>query len=144
MAEVWSSFQKGVFQLPYSKVREFLLTSAKVAIFSSYSAYYNVAYTLRYMFPYAKSVAYTNVLQRYIRNNLYYYYYRIRYLSHVCASVRSFLPPRASRPQNIGTCIYVRVHRDTGKLLYDYIIIVIFAKNASFRSHGSICLPRIH
>ena len=29
----------------------------------------------------------------------------------VCESVRSFLPPRASRPRNIGT--YIRVHRDT-------------------------------
>ena len=29
----------------------------------------------------------------------------------VCVSVRSFLPPRASRPRNIGTC----VHRDTEK-----------------------------
>ena len=54
------------FKLSYLKVREFvLLTSAEVAIFSSYSAC-NVAGTLRYMFPYAKSVAYTNVLQRYV------------------------------------------------------------------------------
>ena len=52
-------------KLSYSKVREFLLSSAEVAIFSSYSAC-NVAYTLRYMVPYAKSVAYTNVLQRYV------------------------------------------------------------------------------
>ena len=35
----------------------------------------------------------------------------------VCVSVRIFLPPRASRPRNIGT--YVRVHRDTEKNFYD-------------------------
>ena len=40
----------------------------------------------------------------------------------VCVCVRSFLPPHASRPRNIGT--YIRVHRDTEKSL----IIVIFAK----------------
>ena len=52
-------------KLSYSKVREFLRTLAEVAIFYSYSAC-NVAYTLRYMFPYAKSVAYTNILQHYV------------------------------------------------------------------------------
>ena len=35
---------------------------------------------------------------------------------------------------------YVRVHRDTEKTF----IIVIFAKNASFRSYGVICLPQMH
>ena len=50
----------------------------------------------------------------------------------VCVSVRSFLPPRASRPRNIGT----QRHGKT-------FIIVIFAKNASFRSYGVICLPRM-
>ena len=34
---------------------------------------------------------------------------------------------------------YVRVHSDTEKTF----IIVIFAKNASFRSYGVICLPRM-
>ena len=34
---------------------------------------------------------------------------------------------------------YVRVHRKTEKTF----IIVIFAKNASFRSYGVICLPRM-
>ena len=34
-------------------------------------------------------------------NNLYYRYYGCPMC--VCASVRSFLPPRASRPRNIGT-----------------------------------------
>ena len=51
----------------------------------------------------------------------------------VCVSVHSFLPPRASRYR----C--VRVHGNTGKSF----IIVIFAQNASFRSKGVICLPRI-
>ena len=45
----------------------------------------------------------------------------------MCVSVCSFLPPRASR------------HRT-----FLYIIIVIFAENASFRSYGGIiCLPRM-
>ena len=39
----------------------------------------------------------------------------------VCVSVRSFLPPRASRPLNIGTCTYVFTTQ--GKTF----IIVIFA-----------------
>ena len=56
----------------------------------------------------------------------------------VCVSVRSFLPPRASRPRNIGTYVFT-VTRKT--LLY--IIIVNFAENASFRSYGIICLPRM-
>ena len=49
----------------------------------------------------------------------------------VCLSVHSFLPPPASQYR------YVRVHCDTEKPF----IIVIFAKNASFRSYGVICLP---
>ena len=53
----------------------------------------------------------------------------------VCVSVRSFLPPRASRSKYR----YVRVHSDTEKTF----IIVNFAKNASFRSYGVICLPRM-
>ena len=44
----------------------------------------------------------------------------------VCVSVRSLLPPRASRLRSPQ-------HRKT--------VIVIFAKNASFRSYGVICLP---
>ena len=45
-------------------------------------------------------------------------------------SVRSFLPPRTSRPRNnIGTYVFTA----TRKTLL-YIIIVIFAENASFRS----------
>ena len=56
----------------------------------------------------------------------------------VCVSVRSFLPPRASRPRNIGT--NVTVFSATRKKTF---IIVIFAKNAWFRSYGAvICLPR--
>ena len=55
---------------------------------------------------------------------------------YVCVSVRSFLPPRASRPRNIGTYMF---HRDTENTF----IIVIFAKNISFRSYGVICLPRM-
>ena len=53
----------------------------------------------------------------------------------VCVSVRSFLPPCTYRSRNIGT--YVWVHRDKGKTF----IILIIAKNASFRSYGVICLP---
>ena len=49
--------------------------------------------------------------------------------------VRSFLLPRASRPRR--TCS--PRHR---KLFY-YIIIVIFAENASLKSYGVICLPRM-
>ena len=44
-------------------------------------------------------------------------------------SVRSFLPPRASRSRNIRR--YVGVHRDT-KNSFIFFIIVIFAENASF------------
>ena len=54
----------------------------------------------------------------------------------VCVSVRSFLPPRASRPRNIGTYVFTATRKKT-------FIIVIFAKNASFRSYGVICLPRM-
>ena len=44
------------------------------------------------------------------------------YCSCPCACVcmcvvRSFLPPRASRPRNIG--IYIRVQRDMGKKIYN-------------------------
>ena len=57
----------------------------------------------------------------------------------VCVSVRGFLPPRASRPQNfVGTYVFTA----TRKTLL-YIIIVIFDENASFRSYGIICLPRM-
>ena len=56
----------------------------------------------------------------------------------VCVSVREFLPPRASRPRNIGAYVFTA----TRKTLL-YIIIVIFAENASFRSYGVICLPRM-
>ena len=52
-----------------------------------------------------------------------------------CVSVCSFLPPRASRPRNnIGTYVFIATRKKT-------FIIVIFAKNASFRSYGVICLP---
>ena len=56
----------------------------------------------------------------------------------VCVPVRSFLPPRSSRPRNIGTYVFTA----TRKTLL-YIIIVIFAENASFRSYGIIRLPRM-
>ena len=42
-------------------------------------------------------------------------------------SVRSFLPPRASRPRNIGTYVFTA----TRKTIL-FIIIVILAENASF------------
>ena len=54
-------------------------------------------------------------------------------------SVRGFLPPRASRPRNIGTYVFTATRKT---LLYN-IIIVIFAENALFRSDGVICLPRM-
>ena len=56
----------------------------------------------------------------------------------LCLSVRSFLPPRASRPRNIGTYV-LYVFTATQKNFYN----VIFAKNAWFRSYGIICLPRM-
>ena len=54
----------------------------------------------------------------------------------VCVSVRSFLPPCASRPRNIGTYVFTATRKKP-------FIIVIFAKNASFRSYGIIRLPRM-
>ena len=53
---------------------------------------------------------------------------------YVCLSIRSFLPPRASRPRN--NYRYVRIHRDNETNFYN----LIFAKNALFRSYGVICL----
>ena len=45
-------------------------------------------------------------------------------------SVRSFLPPRASRPRNIGTYMFTTTRKT---ILFIYInIIVILAENASF------------
>ena len=59
----------------------------------------------------------------------------------VCVCVRSFLPPRASRPRN--NYRYVRVHRDTEK----FIIINNrdFREKCSvqIRSYGVICLLRM-
>ena len=49
----------------------------------------------------------------------------------VCVSVRSVLPPHASRPRNIGTYIFTAILKT---LLY--IIIVISAENVSFKSYG--------
>ena len=54
----------------------------------------------------------------------------------MCVFVRSFLPPRASRSRNIGTYVFTASRKKT-------FIIVIFAKNASFRTYSIICLPRI-
>ena len=56
----------------------------------------------------------------------------------VCVSVCSFLPPRASRPQNIGTYVFTAPRKT-----FIYIIIVNFVENASFRSYGIICLPQV-
>ena len=50
----------------------------------------------------------------------------------VWLSVRSFLPPRASTPRNIGVYVFTV----TRKTLYIAIRIVIFAENASFGSYG--------
>ena len=70
-----------------------------------------------------------------------FYYRYILWLSRVCVcvSVHSFLPPRASIPRNKGMYVFTA----TRKTLL-YIIIVIFAENASFRSYAVICLPRCH
>ena len=54
----------------------------------------------------------------------------------VCVSVRSFLPPRTSRPRNIGSYVFSATWKKT-------FTIVIFAKNAWFRSYGIICFPRM-
>ena len=43
----------------------------------------------------------------------------------VCGSVRNFLPPHASRPRNIDTYMFTATRKNI-------LIIVIFAKNASF------------
>ena len=51
----------------------------------------------------------------------------------VFVSVRSFLPPRASRPRNIGMYVFTA----TRKTLL-YIIIVIFAENVSFTSFACL------
>ena len=53
----------------------------------------------------------------------------------VCVPVRIFWPPRASRPR----CTCSPRHR---KLLYNNFYKLIFAKNASFKSYGVICLLR--
>ena len=55
----------------------------------------------------------------------------------VCLSVRSFLPPCACRSQNIGTNRFTATQKKT------FIIMFFGAKNASFRSYGLICLPRM-
>ena len=54
----------------------------------------------------------------------------------VYMSVRSFLPPRASRPRNIGNVgtYGFTVKRKT-------FTILIFTKNSSFRNYGVVCLP---
>ena len=61
---------------------------------------------------------------------------RVRVRVRVCVSVRSFLPPRASRPRNIGVYMFTATRKKT-------FIVVVFAKNASFRNYGVICLPRM-
>ena len=48
----------------------------------------------------------------------------------VCVSVRSFLAPRTSKPRNIGTYVFTATRKKT-------FIVVIFTKNASFRSYVS-------
>ena len=75
-------------------------------------------------------------------SNNYYRYCGCPACVCVCVSVRSFLRPRASRPRNIDTYVFTA----TRKTLLKYnirIIVVIFAENASFRSYGVICLPRM-
>ena len=56
-------------------------------------------------------------------------------LACVCdsVSVRNFLPPNASKPRNIGTYVFIVARKN--------FYIMIFAKNASFRSYGIICFP---
>ena len=70
-------------------------------------------------------------LQRFECRNLYCYRH-CGCPACVRVSVRSFLPPRASRPRNIGTYVFTAAR----KTLYIAIIIVIFAENASFRNYG--------
>ena len=53
----------------------------------------------------------------------------------VCVSVRSFLPPSASRFRNVVTYVYTATRKNFNN--------VIFAKNAWFRSYSVICLPRM-
>ena len=60
------------------------------------------------------------------KNNIIYYIY---YIHSGGVSVRSFLPPRASRPRNIGTYVFC-VTRKT--LLYNYYNRDFFAENVSF------------
>ena len=51
----------------------------------------------------------------------------------VCMFVRSFLPPRTCRSQNIGTNEFTA----TQKKIYN----MVFAKNASFRNYGLPLMP---
>ena len=62
---------------------------------------------------------------------------------HVCVCVCLFvvLPALASRPRNIGKLTYV--FTAARKTLLYIIIVILFAENASFRSYGVICLPRM-
>ena len=53
----------------------------------------------------------------------------------VCVCVRSFLPPHTCRSQNIGTNGFTSTLKKT--------LIVVFGKNASFRSYGVISFMRI-
>ena len=65
---------------------------------------------------------------------------RVRVRVRVCACVCLFVV--FCHRMHLDTEIYVRTFSPQhGKLLY--IIIVIFAENASFRSYGVICLPRM-
>ena len=53
----------------------------------------------------------------------------------LCVSVRSFLPPRASRPRNIGTSVFIATRKNFYNRDFRN------KNNVSFRSYGVICLP---
>ena len=77
---------------------------------------------------------------RIIYNNYYCRYCGCPPCVCVCAC-SLFLPPRASRPRNIGKLMYVFTAARKTPLYI--IILILFAENASFRSYGVICLPRM-
>ena len=84
-------------------------------------------------FPYCMYTLYVVLyLLSYSASNYLYCYHHFGCPACVCACVCSFLPPRASKPRNIGAYVFTA----TQKTLYIAIIIVIFAENASFRGYS--------
>ena len=64
---------------------------------------------------------------------------------------RSFLPPRACRSQNIGTNRFTAMYIEKNVIIVVFAKnasfksygVVVFAKNASFKSYGVICMPQM-